>query len=173
MSASQTPKASASTSTAAKAFGEVGNFERFDVATSDWRPSGRPAFPDDEAEREKLSARFDKLSKTFNVKVPDEPLELAKDARPGSPRLDPKHLPGKPTGYERGLQRAWKGQKRTRCSEPGCYYPVHPKKLPEFNHEPLSFAGEDGSEVIAGECSWEPRHAGGLQFIPVPRNVEE
>jgi hypothetical protein len=63
--------------------------------------------------------------------------------------------------------RAWKHQKRTLCGDPKCYYPLNPTRTPTGNFEPQIEDTAKG-RMIVGECSWDPRHEGGKQYIPVP-----
>jgi len=148
-------------------------------AKTSWNPGGAIKFPLDETEAEILDAALRKLSTEFNVKVPGRrgsdgsfepaPLEeLPEDRRRrNGPRLHPKHLPAAVmTEAAKTAVTNWKAQKRTRCGEPGCYHPITPKRLERVNFEPIKFPAEDGGFVTAGECAYEPRHAGGLQFIP-------
>ena len=71
--------------------------------------------------------------------------------------------------------RSWKQQHLTKCGHPGCYHPLTHKRLAEFNFDPILFPSVEGggAQVIAGECVWDPRHRGGLQWIPVRKPDDE
>lgn len=169
MSDAKTPQANPAKDAETKALTAGGaTFEKWNEAKADWNSSGRVAFPEDPEAADKLGNELDTLAKHHNLKAAGELEVLPEEKRKrGGPRLHAKHLPGKPGPYEANLIASWKQQKLTKCSEPGCYYPLTPKKVAARNHEPIKFPAEGGGEVIAGECSWDPRHADGLQFIPV------
>lgn len=150
-------------------------------AAADWSTAGAIEYPSDPAAADAMAAEIEQLSREFSshVKVPGrgsgrdfkpEPLKLAEHPRPGGPRLDPRHLPAQKKSPQALAQiEHWKEQGRTRCAEPGCYHPVTPKRLERLSFEPILFKSSDGGAVIAGECAYEPRHAGGLQWIPKPK----
>jgi hypothetical protein len=185
--AAETPKAAPSTHAATKDLASAGTDPLFlskEKGGANWNPGGAVAYPADPAEAEVLDRRLAKLQTEFSshVKVPGkvvdgefvpEPLRLLEKPRRDGVKLHPDHLPGPMTEAMKGHVTNWKEQRQTRCAEPGCYYPLKAKTLERTAHEAIKFPADGGGEVIAAECSWEPRHAGGLQFIPVRKPGDE
>ena len=172
------PLANPSSSNAARELSRVAGdplYQRPEASSSTWAAGGVVKYPTDPAEIEELEKALERLSHehSSHVRVPAEPLELLEKPLKNGVRIAAKHLPGALNDYARGQILLWKEQKRARCSEPGCFYPVTPKLLEREAHNPIVFPSEEGGKVIAGECSWEPRHAGGLQWIPVRKPGDE
>jgi hypothetical protein len=108
--------------------------------------------------------------------APEAPAAPA-DAAPGATKLS---YPAKPKkgSFEHHLLEQWVvEQGRAMCSEKenGCWYPLNPKLNDENGHMKQFVTREDGRKYIVAECSWDPRHGGGTQFIPVklPGKVED
>jgi hypothetical protein len=185
--AAETPKASPSTHAATRDLANAGTDPLFltkEKGGANWNPGGSIAFPTDPAAAAELDRTLGKLAREFSshIKVPGkvvdgefepEPLRLREKVLRDGVKLHPDHLPGPMNAQMKGHVTNWKEQRATRCAEPGCYYPLKVKTLERNNHDPIKFPAEGGGEVIAGECSWEPRHAGGLQFIPVRKPGDE
>lgn len=125
----------------------------------DWQGSVAPNV-DATSDEGKMLAR---MKSKFMVKVAE-----------GSPISFPRPVTKGKGMPEETLIRNWKQQKRTKCGEARCYHPLNPKRLEDENSgEPLIVPTVDGGRAIAAECSWDPRHGGGLQFIPVPEQRDE
>lgn len=85
-------------------------------------------------------------------------------------------LPKKPEpgSYEAMLVEKWRDQKRVRCKQKGCYYPLNVYKPESRGHREKVIQVEDpetGLQVpaVEAECSWDPKHLQGQQFIILPR----
>lgn len=94
-------------------------------------------------------------------------------------KVDPKSPIGYPKPVKKGsneetLVKNWKAQKRAFCQDPRCYYPLNPKLLEEESFELLRVESPSGDKLVVGECSYDPRHAGGVQlYAPVKRDGTE
>ena len=140
---------------------------KWNEAKADWNSSGRVAFPEDPEAADKLGNELDTLAKHHNLKAAGELEVLPEEKRKRAVRAFTRSTSPASPALRGEPHRLLEAAEALKCSEPGCYYPLTPKKVAARNHEPIKFPAEGGGEVIAGECSWDPRHADGLQFIPV------
>lgn len=156
MADARTPQPDANLSAQTREIASEGYFPKADQAPN-WGSSAEVGVPDadeDPKKHKKTLKLLEMLAKHFNVKAGTGPIPTPKPAKAIRGML--------------GKIRAWKQQRKTKCGAKGCYHPLVEKKHVEFNFEPIILPNEDGDgHVIAAECCWEPRHQGGLQWIPV------
>lgn len=73
----------------------------------------------------------------------------------------------KPGSYEEMLKDKWKEQKRVKCAQKKCYYPLDLLKEESNGFQPQEVKTEEGVGFRA-LCSWDPTHErpeGGEQYI--------
>ena len=168
MSDAKTPQANPAKDAETKALTAGGaTFEKWNEAKADWNSSGRVAFPEDPEAADKLGNELDTLAKHHNLKAAGElgcsPRRSASGRSAPSREAPPRQarpLRGEP-------HRLLEAAEAHEVLGAGLLPPADPEegRGPESRADQVPGGGR--GEVIAGECSWDPRHADGLQFIPV------
>lgn len=163
----ESPKPNQNLSDTVRELAQSGQFKapRADEAKA-MGSAGAPLEPKDPEKVKKTEALFKRLASHFN-------LTPAKGSEIGYPKR-PKDLPSPVREQLETRIRHWKQQKLTKCGEPKCFHPLVAKKIAEFDNAPIILPDADGvGQVIAAECTYDPRHMGGLQWIPVRTDDDE
>jgi hypothetical protein len=93
-------------------------------------------------------------------------IPAAKAAKPEVPISYHKSLKDHPELQEKVAR--WKSQKRVKCDDKRCHYPLEVVKRVENDRKLEPIEGDDGEKAYRAVCTWDPRHKrqdGKDQFI--------